>query len=351
MKLFITKLLSFGLLYFSISFIVSQFTPYHYGNPWFSTKIQHLEKSKDEIYNVFFFGSSRVYRQINPEVFDSTFNSISREKLNSFNLGAPATFNPQSYYLLENFLNSDLSKDTKYCFIELMEVDLLSDYFMHEERTSYWQNSSDILFVGKSNYKNNQLSLKQKLKSIKNYSVSYLEKSLHIGHFGSQLVNTDYYNEKYLGVNNDGYYSLDYDYITTDNEVVKKHLSERKNSIIKKPELINLRKDEIMKAYNNISNHYDKVNLNRILELIQKSKQNEVELIFILSPRNGNQELINLGYQIPKQNFIDMSNPEKFGLLYSYENSFDVGHLNTQGALLYSKMIAVEFEKKKRTHH
>jgi hypothetical protein len=351
MKSFVKRLFFFFLVFVAFSLVISFFTPYHWGNPWFSSKIQFLEKNHITEYNTFFFGSSRVYRQIDPAVFDSTFNSISKEKISSFNLGAPATFNPQSYYLFENFLNSELSKNSKYCFIELMEVDLLSDNLMHEERTSYWQNYSDILFVGKSIYSNKQLGLKNKIKSGINYSVSYVENILHFGHFGNQIINSSYYDDKYIGTHRDGFFPLEYDYETTKDKKVKKHLYERKQSIIEKPELIENRKINIANSYNNISNNFDKINLDRILELIQKSNQKGVQLIFILSPRNGNQQLLNLSHQIPEENIIDMSNPHNYDLLYSYENSFDIGHLNSKGAMLYSKMLGIEFKKKTRMHN
>jgi hypothetical protein len=346
MKSFINKFLLIFFTYCAISLLINCLTPYHWGNPWFSSKIQFLNKNHKTKYNAFFFGSSRVYRQINPKVFDSTFNSISKEKISSFNLGAPATFNPQSYYLFEKFLNSQNSKNAKYCFIELMKVDLLSDYFMHEERTSYWQNYSDILFVGKSTYYNKQLAFKTKIKSGLNYSVSYLENILHLGHFGNQIINSNYYDDKYLGTQRDGFFSLDYDYKTTQDKKVKKNLHERKQRIVEKSELIENRKINIANSYNNISNNYDKVHLIRVLELIQKSDQKGIQLIFILSPRNGNQQLLNLSHQIPKENIIDMCNPHKYDLLYSYENSFDIGHLNSRGAMLYSKMLSTEFKKK-----
>ncbi|MDC1161878.1 hypothetical protein OAT18_00395 [Tenacibaculum sp.] len=70
-----------------------------------------------------------------------------------------------------------------------------------------------------------------------------------------------------------------------------------------------------------------------------------------MSPRYGNQKALNLSLQIPEENFIDMSNPLNYDLLYSYENSFDIGHLNSKGAMLYSKMLGIEFKKKTRTHN
>lgn len=346
MKSFIIKLSIFGILYLISSIIISTFTPYHWGNPWYSTKIQFLEKNNQLRYDTFFFGSSRVYRQINPELFDSTFNSISQEKIKSFNLGAPATFNPQSYYLYEKFLDSRLSNNVKYCFIELMEVDLLNDYFMHQERTTYWQNLSDILFVEKSIYYNKQIDFNQKTTATSNYLISYFENIFHLGHFGKQILTRNYYDDKYLGSFKNGFFPLEYDFQTTTNKVTRKSLLERKKNLIQKPELIANRKSQISKSYANISATYDNINLNKIKELINKSKEKNINLIFILSPRNGSQKLLNLSRKIPKMNLIDLSNPQKYSIFYELENSFDVGHLNTQGATTYSEFLAVEFEKK-----
>ena len=55
------------------------------------------------------FGTSRVFEQINPFIFDSVCNSASSENISSFNLGAQATFSPQNF-LYENFLNYKLVK-------------------------------------------------------------------------------------------------------------------------------------------------------------------------------------------------------------------------------------------------
>ena len=326
--------------------IISQLTPYHYGNPWFSTKIEFLEKQITLSHNTYFFGSSLVYRQIDTQLFDSTFNSISNEKLSSFNLGAPALFNPESYYLFENFLKSPLSKNAKYCFIELTEVNLIKDSRMHLEQTSYWQNYSDLLFVGNSIFSNNQLNQKQKGKAYLNYSVSYLENLLHLGHFRAQILHSNYYNKKYLGINNDGYLPLDYEYETTENKIIKDDFHARNQRFLENPKSLNTIKLKILNSYNSISKKYDQINLNRILDLIQKTKQKGINLIFILSPRMGGQKLINLSKKIPEINIIDMCNPQNHDLFYYNENSFDQRHFNSKGAESYSKYLLQNSKKK-----
>lgn len=348
MKSFITKLLCFILLYFAVSIVISVFIPYHWGNPWYSTKVQYLEKNNQLAYNTFFFGSSRVYRQLDPELFDSVFNSFSQEKVSSFNLGAPSTFNPQSYFLYEHFLNSDLSNNAKYCFLELREVSL-SGNLMHEERTTYWQNFTDLLFIGKSIYANDQIGFIQKTKTGLNYSMSYFENLFHLGHFGQQLISPDYYDDRYLGPHKNGFFSLDKDYETNTDEKIKEDFKKRKNSFRNNAYLFNNRKSQLLNSYNTISNSYDEVNLKRILALIEQSKQKGIELIFILSPGNASQESINLSTHIPEMNIIDLANPKKYGFLYNLDNLFDKGHLNSKGATAYSKMLAFVFAKKGAT--
>lgn len=344
MKLFISKVFLIFTIYLIISWVITFVTPYHWGNPWYSTKIQFLEGENKEGGDVFFFGSSRVYRQIDPNLFDELINEVSSNEIKSFNLGAPATFNPQSYFLYENFLESELSKNAKFCFLELDNVDLLSDYFLHEERVTYWQNFSDIIFVMKSHYYNGGLNSDKKVKSILNYSISYLEGMLHFGHFGQQIINLNYYDNSYIGSRSNGFLPLEDHLKLTNDTKVKSNLLERQQNILDNPKLLTVMKNKNLAAYNDTIGQYDIVNLDKIMKLIELSDNKGIELIFILSPRNAQPELIRLSQQIPQKNFIDICNPISFGVLYELENSFDVGHLNSKGAKVYTKLLFESFK-------
>lgn len=349
MKKIIVKMVLFIAIYLIIANFISTLTPYHWGNPWYSSKIQYLEESNDMNYNTFFFGSSLVYRQIAPITFDSILNTHEKNNSNSFNLGAPATFTPQNYYLYENFLESPLSKNAKYCFIELREVDLLNDYFLHQERTTYWQNYSDLKFIFRSINENPKLAYKRKTLAYRNYLVSYFENLFHLGHFGQQLNSPNYYSVDYVGKN--GFFPLQLQLEYTSDSVVKNNLVIRKNSIIKDPGLVSKRKQAVLKEYTKVEDNYDYTHLRKINALIEISKEKGIHLVFIISPRYITKELLNLSSQISSMHLIDMANPEKFETLYTIENSFDIGHLNTKGAHEYTKLLALEFLKiKARTN-
>jgi len=346
MKNFIIRIVFFILLYLIIGRLISLITPYHWGNPWYSTKIQYLEKFKsNNLPNTYFFGSSRVYRQIMPTVFDSTYFSLSKKHINSFNLGAPATFCPQVYYLYENFLSSSLSQNTKYVFIELMDIDLIEKNLMHQERVTYWINLSDIFFGYNALHNNPSISLATKTKYISNYSISYLENLLHMGHFGQQYLDNNYYNLDYLGEHKNGFFSLERDTATTKNETFKNQLIDRNKDLIADTSELKNRAINSTKDFSNKNLPLDVVHLERINKLINLSKEKGISIVFILSPRNNSQNLINLYNAIPENNKIQLSNSKKYPELYMIENSFDIGHLNTKGSSIYSSLLATEFNK------
>jgi len=63
MKKLVIKIALFLIVFVLIRISILLFVPYHWGNPWYSSKIQYLEKTQLKP-NTIFFGSSRIYRQI-----------------------------------------------------------------------------------------------------------------------------------------------------------------------------------------------------------------------------------------------------------------------------------------------
>lgn len=344
MKKFFIKIAIFIFILFFVGRIISYLIPYHWGNPWFSSKIQFLKKlDLSDRPNTYFFGSSRVYRQINPKVFDSIYNTLTTSKIKSFNLGAPATFCPQTYFLYEHFLNSSLSQKTKFVFIELMDIDRIEKSLLHQERTTYWQNLSDLNFIFRSVFSNPLINPKLKFLYFKNYTISYIENIFHLGHFGQQLVTQNYYQETYVGPYRNGFFPLEYDLINTNNESLKQSLIKRKESLIKEPKKLQKRSETSIEQSANLLEPSDDVHIARIMQLLELSENHNIHLIFLRSPRNSTQNISNLYSYIPIENRLDLSNAAVYPEFYSLENSFDVGHLNLRGSKLYSEILAKRF--------
>ena len=344
MKKFLKKILLYLFIYLVISKIIFLFIPYHWGNPWYSSKIRYLENNKKYNYNTYFFGSSRIYRQINPIEFDSVFNEkFKGENIKSFNLGAPATFPPQSYYLYENFLESNLANDVRYCFLELDNISDINDDLMHQERSNYWLNLDYLIFTSKY-FLEEKGSFLNRIKDATDYYVSYLENSFHYGHFGESLTDHNYYKDFYVGPNNRGNLTLDYNLNMTNNLKTKKGLIKRRNKLIDNPDKLKYIKSKSKKENLNYDKSYvNSSHLERINNLIFKSKLKNIKLFFIISPRNVDNKILSLGNEIPKKNLIDMSDPEKYPKLYDIINSFDFTHLNEKGSTIYSRKLGNSF--------
>jgi hypothetical protein len=342
MKKFFKKILIVLVGYLLVVQLINFFAPYHWGNPWYSSKIQFLEnKNLEKEYNTFFFGSSRIYRQLDPKLIDSIVNQQSNVEINSFNLGAPATFCLQNYYLYEHFLNSELAANAKYTIIELNSANEIPRNRLNEERTYYYQNFPDLYFLYKYTLEDKKGFSFKSFSFLSGYFISYLEKIILPANLKHFMVSDDFYKEKYLGVDKRGYFSLEYDIKTTEDTIVLNNLLERKKEL--NVEELNHRKNEIQNDYLTGRGNYNKTHLAKIKYLISKSKEHGIHLFFLMSPRAVDEDIICLSKHIPSSNLLDFANPNEYELLYVKENSFDNGHLNNKGSIEYSNLFSKKF--------
>ena len=171
MKKLFKRLIVFIILYLIVARGIDVLLPYYYGNPWFGSKIEYLEKNcKKNGYNAFFIGSSRFYRNVNPLVFDRVCANNGFD-VKSFNLGAPITFPPQSYYLYENWLMSEEATHTKLVFLELEDLDMFG-VRLHTEMSSYHITFKNLFFVLRSINANFHLPIPLKLSYAYKYCIS-----------------------------------------------------------------------------------------------------------------------------------------------------------------------------------
>ena len=301
MKLFIKRTLFFLLLLFVIGGILNLILPYHWGNPWYSVKAQYLERLDQMKYNTFFFGSSRVYRQINPERFDAILSQDSLF-LSSFNMGAPGVFAPQSFYLYENFLNSAVSNKAKYCFLELTRFSRIGEGIEHQERSNYWVTWQEYLRICHWLYNNKTRSRGNQAKLLLGYTIGLFERQFHIGHFREQMNDLNYYNPHYLGPQKDGHLSLEDDIRTTTNKESKEGLIEKHQNLIDNPEELTERSRKSVSELSLINNaQVDQIYLQRIQNLLSQSERKGIYLTFILSPRHSYKEVFKIASLIPAE--------------------------------------------------
>ena len=86
MKSFLFRCAGFGVLLFVALQLVELAVPFYWGNSGFATKMGYLKESGLR-YDTLFVGSSRVFRQVDPSIFDGATDGLTK----SFNLGVSAT--------------------------------------------------------------------------------------------------------------------------------------------------------------------------------------------------------------------------------------------------------------------
>lgn len=337
MKSFIIKTLAFTIILLSLLILKYKFTPYYRGDSVFAIKHEHFFQSKAK-YNTVFFGSSRVYRHVDVGLFDEVMNDY---KLNTFNFAAPATFNPEIYFLYSNFLNEIDSGQIKFAFIEMQELNIISNENVHTTKASYWNNYESLNFA--LNYlSNSNFQHVNKLGMYKVFLSSFVYKFYDFDIVSSNLKSRNKTLYKKIGL--DGFYPLDQELQDNPND---RSIKERWSKFEADTTVIKNRIAEVKTIESKFSDtKLNDYHLFYIKNLIGKSFQKGVHLIFVLPPRLTESQytsLIPLSKSIPVNHKIELYSYAKHPELYQAKNSFDVGHLNSNGAMIFTQKLSKEF--------
>jgi len=339
MKLFLKRVFRFIILLFLLLIIKNSIIERNISNQLYVSKFaDYTAKTEFREYNSLFFGSSRIYRHIDSEYFDS----LNVEKnITSYNLGTPATFNPELYYLYELFLDKyergEIADVLSYAIIELQTLNILTYENAVTKRGSYWNTFENYLYSIKYISTYNR-PIKLKIKLIISYTVSYLT---GISKYYMKLAN----ESDNLLIMNQGFLSLEREVKL----IGRNTLSQRNLDFKENPEKLIIRlknvTTESLNEYKNgivISPLAKKVN-----HLIQRSNKMGIQLFFIIPPRQGKDTYIDL---LPLEklfpnNIINLADISSYPELYEMQNSFDVGHLNDNGTKFFTKYLSDNFKK------
>lgn len=342
MEKFIKRVTFFVLVMFCFFALKKFFTPYYLGDRTIYAKYTDFSE-RSENFNTVIFGSSRLYRHINSQLLDSL---LIDHEFSTYNFAAPGTFNPATYYLYENFIDSRHSKEIDLAFIELQALSHYSESNCTTTIASYWNNTQYLIFslsyINRSNY---SFEVKKELYScyLSSYLFGFYDFSNYLNLF--RPINTDEVGEN-------GFLSLE--------EAMKikrenTSLIERWQNFHSDTSNISVRIEAanhaVTSSINLEVNTYHQQYLN---SLIEKSRNKGIELFLIIPPRLSESqynELVPLANTLPQSHVIELYNYSEFSDLYKSEYSFDIGHLNSKGANLFTKFLANEIKNIKISVH
>jgi len=328
----------FGSMLISIVFNPKEFS---YGN-WLLTEKYHQLEDQSDV-NTLFLGSSIVYRSVNCEQLDIASKEI---QLNSFNMGAPGCTNIEQYYIYEKILEETDLK-FKYAFLDLNRLRLTNEENLFTLRTIYWLNLENVQFYIKQLYEEEHIT------NVKYYQVgsvllNYAYKILSLKDFRNLVIDDKDDFSKPLPNMKNGFLALE-DEVT--DSITNASLQVRRNRLIKNPNFLLERVEEVKNAYNKDSykTYISQSHLDKMRTLIKLSEAKGIKLLFIIYPRLGFYEqskvsesyceLLALKEQLPKH-IIDLGNPVEYPQLYTIDNSFDYIHLNKKGATILTNELS-----------
>ncbi len=351
----------FALLLWLVLWLMSAALPYYWGNPGYAAKMEFLDEQRDS-FNVFFFGSSRIYRQVMPDVFDAHTQGATR----SFNLGYRATFNPESYYLLENFIQKKAVQPT-YILIELQPFVPIADRNLHTVRSNYFLNYHYFSLV-KNEYKNErknspctskvqgefapqnpsknssdtfEVSDEAAANHLNNLRLSFLDNLFKHNHSREMLLSLLGQSDRdtrALGETKDGFISLDKSALQT------KGLVKRHAEFLAQYDTTQTSFEAEMNSYQiarKDSLTHSTPHLQKINQLIEMADHQNYTLIFVLVPKRS--ELLPTFHQIPIENRINLAYPQEFPHFYHNKYWFDKKHFNETGAEIFTQELGKKY--------
>lgn len=313
--------------------------PFSWGNSSFYNKETYWRKNQTQ-YNTIFVGTSRTFRQINPVLFDS----ITNHETQSFNFGVIGISAAQVYYYLDKIIGNR-EAHLKYVFLELTDFDIGSTENMHTINEKYWLNLSDWWFtincIVQSNY-----GFREKIKGLFFNTIPFIEQLLKF----DMLKDVWQFkiaapNSLVLGENSTGFVPAE------EEKMNPEALLEKRNAFLKDTSINETRSRYSTNVFNKtVRTKLVSAHLIKLTSLISRLHKMGIEVFVLLPPRMREVQYANtipIFENITGSPKINLADGAQLPEFYEMRYSFDAGHLNKEGAEIFTRKLATAFIKLK----
>lgn len=316
-------------------------------------KNDYFQAHKDE-YNTIFFGSSRVYNHVIPELFDTTANQavgtaiatddVSTEantaEINSYNFGIPAMRAIDSAVLIEDIL-ADPPKDLKWVFFEsILDKGYEPIPNARTHRAMYWHTWENTALAARYIFSSDE-SLPKKAALFSSHLLPFLYNQMNVGRLFNQVLPSDFSEEEQTVAAdftaNEGFFALEDD------------ADPNRQALLQDPEGYRESVADLKAVQANFNAEDPTLSANKrmLLERIIKTvRAAGAEPIFLESPglhlENDFQAAKRLGVI---DNLLSYKDPEQFPTLYNIDFRHDADHLNETGSRAFTTRLAQDFSK------
>ncbi len=294
-------------------------------------------------YEVLVAGSSYVYRSFIPTVFDAKLHEAGHD-LRSYNFSAPGTYAFEVSHYLDALLRAmDRGRRPRYIIVEVNTV--LAPYIvgvMPENRLTtrmieYHDLGTTLL---------NLQTLGRSPFHVRQKAAMSAEHLLHLGYrfanvglvpslAGARAMTQ---NERDIVETRAGY-APEYD------GRYAQHKDFRAGDYGRQLDFFATRFRQIRAGTR--AEKFAPADLYFVQRFFSRLQQFDVEILFLIPPNLYQPQLVFAGPQAAAPLFagrvLNLGDPDRFPLLYRFENRYDTGHLNHRGAQVFSEALAAEF--------
>ena len=309
MKRFLLKIFVwfFGILLIGL-FLMNCKKYQFYGNGEARLQIEYYTKNATK-YNTLIFGSSRMYRHINPTLLDSATS----HKIKAYNLASGGTFFSESLY---QFHQTPIDKNIKFVIFEMQDI-LPFESNAFSEKILYYHDIPTTNFELKYHLENNDWN------SMYLSANHYIANIFYYKKLGQQSNN----NKEFLSFSN-GYNPLEKEY-------------NRYNSVKTQRDAY---LQDTIKVHNKVNQMLPQKKMNvaweNEIQLLKKEcKKRGIKLILVTSLFT---EPMDLSFINEDENteILDFTSTQKFKEFYNFKHVYDNGHLNKVGSKLFTQKFA-----------
>lgn len=334
--------LAFFLLVASALAVMHWRLPAFWGNPGIAAKYAFVA-SHSTRYQRLFIGSSHIYRQLSPELFDSIVNDGHK----SFNMGYASTAAPEAELICEAVLRNPRIH-AKEVYVELSPFLVFTDSTLKSCR--FWYMAGPRTWWSLSSYAwtKPQVPLGKRLEHVENATAAFAN-AVFLPGLLSQWQGRDMKSGALVfGPAGDGFMPLELE----DERYPGAGMQGRKAALAADTLVLLRRSTWIRSAYASGTEASDGGPYLAMLQhLIELGNRRGVKVNFILPPLITSTELLAVYRALPAGHKFDLCDPTRFPAFYRTENTFDKGHLNTNGSKLFTELLARQVKQRQQAMH
>lgn len=300
-------------------------------------KYDYYQAHKDD-YNTLFFGSSRIYSHVIPDVFD-TVAQANGLSINSYNFGIPAMRAIDSAVLLEEVL-ANPPKNLKWVFFEsILDKGYEPIPNARTNRAIYWhtwqntRTAADYILTSDE-------SLPSKAVLLTSHLLPFLYRQLNVGRLFNQVLPSNFSAEEQAVTAEftatKGYYAL-----SDEADPKRQSFLQNQSAYSAQVDALSALQAEPM------SDPYLSTNRQNLLTRISDTiRAAGAEPIFVEPPSLHLQNDFRAAQQLGTINTLfSYKDPNQFPQLYQLDQRHDADHLNDAGSREFTRLLAEDFSE------